>query len=497
MPGYQFIHVQTYSRKISKAGNTVDQVVDEAIRDLAFCLHVANPVPPRVIIGDPSTFKELHNAHVVDRATKVMVKDAVRYRAIRNDRHTLATIISSYPLQLEEIKANGAEALANHKAWELATIAFVQKMYGEQLRVVLAHEDEAYPHLHFWMLPDNSDADAKMLHPGKAKKAQVEAKSKSKGDPPKLAVKLGNAACREEMRRFQDSYYHEVTQPLGMLRDGPKRRRETRKEWNRRKEEALRVAVSIQRAQDADKTSDDAKKRILEANNEAAQILESARTKEDEINIDRILTDRNLKYSKIAKDEALSDIKKSEAMLETAGTEIRIMMDEAQSDADAKTTQAKSDAEKIRAEAHDAGFNAGHASGWARANSEISDLRAQAEAVFEQFSGWSGTARKIVKYANIDIRIIKIAKTILEEGCSLASSLDRLRKTLHRSKNNNYSDSIMGQTMRDTDARELAPFYAEKARREATKAVFEEEHTTLPTESDKQDLEPDEPAPEC
>ena len=117
MSGPQFANIQTYSRKASKAGNSVDQVIAEAIRDPEYSLHVDAPQPPRVLMGDHSTFKEDHDRHVADRATTVSMPDgSVRSRAIRTDRHTMLSIVMSYPVPHSAITTD--EAKAKLAAWE-------------------------------------------------------------------------------------------------------------------------------------------------------------------------------------------------------------------------------------------------------------------------------------------------------------------------------------------------------------------------------------------
>lgn len=119
--------------------------------------------------------------------------------------------------------------------------------YGEQVRVVLAHDDEAHPHLHFWMLPDDQDARADTLHPGKLAKRAAEAEARAAGLDDREAVRVGNIALKAAMRDTLEDYWQEVGQPLGMTRDGPKRQRLTRAEWKARKQEAARIADALKK----------------------------------------------------------------------------------------------------------------------------------------------------------------------------------------------------------------------------------------------------------
>jgi len=242
MPGPIFLHCQTYARKPSRGGNSLAQVIGEALRDPKFSVHVDAPKAPRTLFGNPVGFRAEHDAHVAARATSVQTTKGVVQRSIRVDRHTLATIVASYPLSFAQIKAGGAEAAEHHAAWERETVAWVQAQYGDQLRVVIAHDDEAHPHLHFWLLTDDPGADATTLHPGKVAKRIAEAQAKAEGHEARAAVRAGNAALKAAMRNWLDAYYLEVGVPLGMTRDGPKLRRLSRSEWQAEKARAAREA---------------------------------------------------------------------------------------------------------------------------------------------------------------------------------------------------------------------------------------------------------------
>lgn len=231
MPGPIFLHCQTFSRKPSPAGNSLDQVIGEALRDPQFSVHVASPQPPRILLGNPATFRAEHDAHVAARTTEVHTARGIVRRRIRMDRHTLATIVASYPQTVAQIRARGEKAAAHYEAWERATCAWVRGRYGNQLRVVIAHADEEYPHLHFWLLSDDPGADGTTLHAGKVAKRVAEAKAKAAGLEPRAAVKAGNAALKVAMRGWLDAYHREVGVPLGLTRDGPKRRRLSRAQW--------------------------------------------------------------------------------------------------------------------------------------------------------------------------------------------------------------------------------------------------------------------------
>lgn len=287
MPGPIFFHVQTFSRKSNPGGQSVAQVIGEGLRDPAFSGHVADPVLPRILLGDPSTFQADHDAHVADRATIVRTKKGDKLRNIRVDRHTMATIVASYPLTRDKIDEGGPSARAHHADWERRTLDHLRALHGDQLRVVMAHDDEEHPHLHAWLLADDPGADATTLHPGKLSKRVVEADRKAAGDNPRAAVKAGNEALKVSMRGWLDDYHRAVGEPLGMTRDGPRRRRLSRAQWQAEKDEAARRAGAILRAETSESVVTDAEDQadriIAVAMSDAARIRSDAEVERSQI----------------------------------------------------------------------------------------------------------------------------------------------------------------------------------------------------------------------
>ena len=248
MSGFQFFHLATYSRKPNPAGQSIDQVVEEAERNPAFSLHVEAPEPPRLVYGvSVREMKEQHDAMLeAARVSVLRPNGETAYRSIRSDRHTLLTAVASYPVAREQVEADPAEQI-RYRAWVEANVAFLRERFGDQLRTVIEHTDETHPHLHAYVIPDRPDMNAALLHPGKAAKIAAEAQAKSDGMEPRDAVKAGNAALKAAMRAVQDDYHAEVGAPCGMTRLGPGRRRLSRAEWKAEKELAAKASVISQR----------------------------------------------------------------------------------------------------------------------------------------------------------------------------------------------------------------------------------------------------------
>lgn len=245
--GPQFAHIETYSKKANKSGNSVDQVLAEAERDPEYSQHVANPEPPNLLFGaDIPELRKMHEEMLDSSKTQVKVKGKIRERAIRSDRDTLFTVVMSYPLQHDEIKDN-AEEMAKYRLWQEKNIEFLQEEFGSQLKTVLEHTDEKYPHLHAYALPDDDPACfAEKMHPGKVAKEAAGAKAKKDGLTGRAVTEVANDAYRNKMREWQNEYYLAVGLPCGLTRDGPKRARKSRKEWQEQKSAARTTAEALQ-----------------------------------------------------------------------------------------------------------------------------------------------------------------------------------------------------------------------------------------------------------
>ena len=264
---YQFIHIETYAREAStktrptkakaakastpqerlaalgganapkgmdaftqadgkgkKAKASVRDVIAEALRNDDHCNHVEAPQSPTYLVGDLGDMLTL----LPEIERKAAAEKERTGKAPRKDMHVLLAGVASYPRALADADPKG------HERWEQATVKWLQKKYGDALRVVLRHEDEAHPHIHFFVL-DRHELNAKKLHDGYVAKA--------KASTPKESVMAFNDA----MRDYQSAFYAEVGHGVGLLRDGPKRKRMDRPTYKALQREAReRVALDSQ-----------------------------------------------------------------------------------------------------------------------------------------------------------------------------------------------------------------------------------------------------------
>jgi hypothetical protein len=237
---FQFVHMEVYSRK-GRDGRGVDFVLAEAERRPDACLHVAVPVRPETVFGvSLDEVRSLHDERVA--AATIMTK-AGKSRRIRTDQNTLLTVVASHPATMDSLASNPALA-DDVREWEERTVEWLRDQYGAALVSVARHVDEAHPHLHAFVLPDDSEMRAGSLHPGQEAKRQVVAEGPADGEDGRAVNRRGDVSYRGAMRDWQDSYWQAVGLPCGLTRLGPGRRRLTRAEWQAEKVQVQAVKVA-------------------------------------------------------------------------------------------------------------------------------------------------------------------------------------------------------------------------------------------------------------
>lgn len=218
---FQFIHIEVYSEKTQvKDGKvtkrSVRDVVDEALRHAGDHPHVAEPKPPIFLHGTAAALDALPD---VLKARREAARTS-RGTAMRKDTATLLAGVSSYPrdgTRLDE--------------WRDRTMAFLRAEYGGGLQAVLMHDDEAHPHIHFFVTSEKG-VDVKPLHPGCAAERAAATPAERK-----------RRYC-DAMRAFQVRYWDDVGKHCGMTVHGPRRTRMTRAQWMTAQADAERLAQS-------------------------------------------------------------------------------------------------------------------------------------------------------------------------------------------------------------------------------------------------------------
>jgi cob(I)alamin adenosyltransferase len=277
MSGPQFLHLQSYSRKPNKIGQSVQQVLDEASRVPEFSLHVESPRPPNLIYGMmPQQVRKKHDEIVAAGFVDATLADgSVARRGIRKDRHTVLTAVASYPLLTSQVAGGSADRDA-YERWVELNVRWLKTTFGDRLVSVIEHVDEEHPHIHAFILPlGDPSCSARHLNPAWQVKEEAEGLARESGKPSKEAVKFGNLAYRARGRELQDQYFNEVGLPAGLTRLGPKRERLSREQWKQRKEQARRDAdLHRQMSERVESLADAEAKFDADADQKAAEVAD-------------------------------------------------------------------------------------------------------------------------------------------------------------------------------------------------------------------------------
>lgn len=244
---YQFIHLESWSRKPDAKGRSTDFIFDEASRKPIASVHVADPKPPTVIYGlGVDEVRQMHDA----AAASAMTPGARgKLRKLDSKQKTLHTVVASHPYTVEEVRADPKKA-AEVRDWERRTVAWLRKQYGPALKSVIRHTDEKQWHVHAYVLPTNDpQMRAGVYHPGAVAKKAVKAAGRRDGEDGKALNKRADVAYKAAMRDWQDSYHQAVAVPCGLTRLGPARRRLTREEWKAEQAQASALKDAVERAE--------------------------------------------------------------------------------------------------------------------------------------------------------------------------------------------------------------------------------------------------------
>ena len=249
MSGYQFLHIQSFSRKADAEGRTVDFVLAEAARRGDACQHVDSPSLPGIVFGlSVNDIRTLHDSRLADAHTTN--RDG-KSRKLRVDHHTLLTAVLSHPATVSEALDDPSIA-AEVRRWEEMSVEWLQATWGDELASVIRHTDEEHCHLHAFIVPRGPEMRARMLHPGIAAKDLEKEAAIADGVDAKTANAIGDKAYKSALRGMQDSFWQSVGLPSGLARLGPARRRLTRAEWKAEQAGMAATAVALRVAHDAE-----------------------------------------------------------------------------------------------------------------------------------------------------------------------------------------------------------------------------------------------------
>ncbi|WP_080289679.1 plasmid recombination protein [Burkholderia cenocepacia] len=227
---YQFIHVDAYGREGSSQTKTstnkhgakvttttksrsAKEILAEQWRESGACPHIKEPRKPGLLYGVPP----MEVLPLIDQWAD-QAKDA-QGRKLRKDGNCALIGVASLPREMED----------NFPEFAEDTLVWLKGKYGDRLKSVVVHDDEAHPHLHFTVVPRIGERFDD-IHEGLKAKNEAKKNNKKAGEQ--------NLAYIEAMRAMQDEFSKKVAMSHGLTRIGPGRRRLTRAQWKAEKAQA-------------------------------------------------------------------------------------------------------------------------------------------------------------------------------------------------------------------------------------------------------------------
>lgn len=394
---FQYSHIETYSRKGSaKGGNTVRWVLQEARRDEGACPHVIEPGEPELVYG--VSLDELEAMHD-ELCTSVRYDVAGgKSRAVRVDQHTLFTVVCSYPVPMEEVR-NNLDEQRRLQEWQERNIAWLRAEYGDDLKCVIMHDDEQYPHIHAYVLPD--DLRCRSLHAGVSAKEAVMKAGPAEGEDSKAHNKRGDKEYRAAMSRWQDRYFEQVGLPSGLTRLGPGKRRLSREGWRAEQAAVKAVQIAQERTREIEGQKDAF---VAKTKAEAAKYVEKTRAAV-KAEADRLKTDALAKAeeSKRMHSAAVAKERAAASLVKQAEDRAR------------KTDQLNERAQKTYADAQKIMKNA---------QSEANRILSAAQAQVKKIASFGSGIRSFFSGLKVD----KIRAEIQKEAADQIDRLDNQRR---------------------------------------------------------------------
>jgi len=177
---YQFVHIQTYSPKLTKVAGTKDQfnntvqVFGEAARDPEYSTHVPDPQNPEPImefgaikVPDLRKFHDERRAAIKETVT--LSSGRTYTRGLKSDFPTLYTEIHSHPMRSEDYLKATPEEKQKVKDWmKIALKDFTERMPPSVKFAAVLHLDETHLHIHILAVnAEDPKMSASKLHVGK------------------------------------------------------------------------------------------------------------------------------------------------------------------------------------------------------------------------------------------------------------------------------------------------------------------------------------------
>jgi hypothetical protein len=218
----QFLHLGAFGRQPRKGERQWSCIVGvcaEAARLPQACGHLPYRAEPNLLHG----VSPIEAGRIAEeRANQAF--DATGKRRLRKDGIALLAGVASYPVPRADVNQDPVDH--TYGLWRQKSIDWLRVKFGAHLLSIVEHVDEAYLHLHFYVVPWLDESTKRLnvdvIHPGHCAKRTTLAAGASH--------KEANRAYRRAMSAFQDDYHRAVSVFFGHDRYGPKRARVGRRE---------------------------------------------------------------------------------------------------------------------------------------------------------------------------------------------------------------------------------------------------------------------------
>ena len=316
MSGYQFGHVEGYARKGGFNAKTQTSVmsgwdiIEEAERRENATPHIEAPQPPILHFGVKPSVAMKEAAEWAEQA-----KDASG-RKLRVDGLCIAAGVISFPADAEGWPEYRNDA-----------IEWLKKKYGDNLKSVVEHTDEAYPHIHFYVVPKIGER-FDSVHDGYRAANEAKANGLKKGPQ--------NTAYKKAMKGWQDELHAACGIKFGLARTGPKRQRLTREQWKERKAVCTQVAALLQKATEQKAEAELQAAAVLQnAELQASVLLKDSQNQSNDVLQDALQLKLNAELQaaevlRKAEEQAQNIEQQAAELLERAGQEkpVNVMIDD-------------------------------------------------------------------------------------------------------------------------------------------------------------------------
>jgi hypothetical protein len=215
----QYLNLMTFGVEPKKGAPShlcIEGITREAVRAQGAAKHVSGLPKVYLIEGeDPIAVGQ----EAIRQAGMAL---DFRGRRLRRNGTALVAAVASYPVSISQLGAHPEKEEQLHK-WVDQTVAWARKRWGRQVRSVVLHTDEEYPHLHLFLVPEllaSNRLDVAAIHPGIAARDAVQRAGHSTSQQ--------TSAYIEAMKALQSDFHDAVSAGFGHARKGDGRKRMSR-----------------------------------------------------------------------------------------------------------------------------------------------------------------------------------------------------------------------------------------------------------------------------